>query len=90
MKEMYLPSGETRACAFSGLPNSAERGMSHEFHVGVACQGGDPLDPVNRKVLFEGEEIIGDAMASGQGSVDHGAIERALMRRVFFSIPRQR
>ena len=28
MNEMYLPSGDTRACVFSGLPNNAERGMT--------------------------------------------------------------
>src|SRR5689334_12587511 len=26
--DTYLPSGERRACAFSGLPNSAERGIT--------------------------------------------------------------
>src|SRR5687768_2645728 len=28
MNDTYLPSGETRAWAFSGLPNSAERGIT--------------------------------------------------------------
>src|SRR5688572_15272220 len=28
MNDTYLPSGEIRACVFSGLPNNAERGIT--------------------------------------------------------------
>src|SRR5688572_399054 len=28
MNDTYLPSGDTRPCAFSGLPNKAERGIT--------------------------------------------------------------
>src|SRR5690348_7394213 len=28
MNDRYLPSGDRRACAFSGLPNNADRGIT--------------------------------------------------------------
>src|SRR6186997_34226 len=40
MNDTYLPSGETRACTFSGLPNSAERGMTAVALTDSAAVGG--------------------------------------------------
>src|SRR5436190_5964852 len=45
MNDTYLPSGETRAWVFSGLPNNAERGMTAVPATASAAVGGACATP---------------------------------------------